>query len=143
MAGNRTGYLFGVFDVLTVQHLDLVRQAAARCDALVVGVADDILVRAGGSGAPLVPEQERRAIVAALRGVACAVPLADDDVIAAAQDAGAQMVFACADGELLGDVPALERRGIRLGLQVVRLVPARRSRAGFAGIRPVSGEAVA
>lgn len=91
-----TGYVFGIFDLLTMDHLDRLDQASDRCARLVVGVAADDLIERCGGPAPIVPEVERLEIVAALRGVH-AMLLPNEDLPSAVRTAGARMVFAWAD----------------------------------------------
>ena len=63
------GYVSGVFDMFHVGHLNIVQGARRQCDYLIAGVVtDDVVMRAKGK-APIVPLEERMAIVAALRGV--------------------------------------------------------------------------
>jgi rfaE bifunctional protein nucleotidyltransferase chain/domain len=57
----------GVFDLLHVGHLRYLRQARRAGDILVVGVNADVGVRKPGR--PLVPEDERAELVAALEPV--------------------------------------------------------------------------
>lgn len=127
MPGSCIGYLFGVFDLLNVDHLDLLRQAVSRCDELVVGVVSDGLVRRSGIRAPIMPEDERLAIVAALRGVAKAALLDDPDVTAAARDVGAQVVFACSGGDVVPCALAPAGEAATSRLPIVKLTPARRA----------------
>lgn len=63
------GYLGSTFDLLNVRDLDLIEQAAARCDYLVVGVFTDDLVEERSGRRPIVPIDERVRLVAGLRGV--------------------------------------------------------------------------
>ncbi|MGI9146677.1 MAG: adenylyltransferase/cytidyltransferase family protein [Chloroflexota bacterium] len=67
----------GVFDVLHIGHLRYLRQARSEGDMLVVGVNADASVRALKPGRPLVPENERAELVAALRPVDHAVIFAE------------------------------------------------------------------
>jgi D-beta-D-heptose 7-phosphate kinase/D-beta-D-heptose 1-phosphate adenosyltransferase len=77
--GRRIVFTNGCFDVLHSGHLSLLRQAAAQGDALVVGINDDDSVRRlKGPGRPLVAEQDRAALVAALECVDAAVLFAED-----------------------------------------------------------------
>ena len=70
----------GVFDLLHVGHVALLESARALGAALVVGLNTDASVRRLGKGAdrPLVPEQERARVLAALAAVDCVV-LFDQD----------------------------------------------------------------
>ena len=74
-----TGYVPGGFDMLHVGHLNILTEAAKRCDHLIAGVAtDESLVRMKGRS-PIVPLAERMAMVAALRMVDSVVPDYDQD----------------------------------------------------------------
>jgi D-beta-D-heptose 7-phosphate kinase/D-beta-D-heptose 1-phosphate adenosyltransferase len=65
--GARVVLTNGVFDILHVGHLRYLRQARAEGDLLVVGVNADRVVRKPGR--PLVPQDERAELVAALEPV--------------------------------------------------------------------------
>ena len=74
-----TGYVPGGFDMLHVGHLNILTEAAKRCDHLIAGVATaESLERMKGRG-PIVPLAERMAMVAALRMVDSVVPDYDQD----------------------------------------------------------------
>lgn len=74
-----TGYLPGGFDMLHIGHLNILTQAARRCDRLIVGVATDESLRRMKGKDPVVPHVERMALVAALRMVDEVVPDLDQD----------------------------------------------------------------
>ena len=63
------GYAPGAFDMFHVGHLNVIRNAAARCDRLVVGVVSDDLVAAAKHRVPVIDQYERLAVVAAIRHV--------------------------------------------------------------------------
>jgi choline-phosphate cytidylyltransferase len=66
---STTVMTFGTFDVFHVGHLRVIERAAALGDRLVVGVsADELNFRKKGR-MPVFPEEERMAIVAALKPV--------------------------------------------------------------------------
>jgi rfaE bifunctional protein nucleotidyltransferase chain/domain len=74
----------GCFDILHVGHLELLRQARALGDTLVVLVNDDDSVRRlKGSSRPLVPAGDRVALVAALEPVDFAVLFSEDTPVEA------------------------------------------------------------
>ena len=69
-AGKRIAFANGVFDVLHVGHIRYLQGAAAVADVLVVAVNGDDSVRMlKGEGRPVMKEDERAEIVAAIRGV--------------------------------------------------------------------------
>ena len=65
--GDRVVFTNGCFDLLHAGHVSLLERAAALGDLLVVAVNTDRSVRKlKGAGRPLVPEQQRARLVAAL-----------------------------------------------------------------------------
>jgi D-beta-D-heptose 7-phosphate kinase/D-beta-D-heptose 1-phosphate adenosyltransferase len=78
-AGKRIVVTNGCFDLLHAGHLSLLHQAAQYGDVLVLAVNSDASVqRLKGPGRPLIPEQERAAMLASLACVD-AVTLFDED----------------------------------------------------------------
>lgn len=75
------GYISGVFDLFHIGHLNLLRRAKEYCDVLIVGVSTDEWVRKFKGTDPVVPFEERRAIVEACRYVdkAVEIPTYADD----------------------------------------------------------------
>ena len=67
------GYTTGVYDLLHVGHLNLLRNARAMCDRLIVGVTVDELVAYKNKRA-VIPFEERIELVRALKYVDIAVP---------------------------------------------------------------------
>lgn len=63
------GYAPGVYDLFHIGHLNLLRNARAACDHLIAGVVTDDLARRVKGIAPVVPLDERLAIVASVRFV--------------------------------------------------------------------------
>jgi glycerol-3-phosphate cytidylyltransferase len=64
------GYAPGVYDLFHIGHLNLLRRSSLLCDQLIAGVVSDQVAIAQKDRAPVVPEDERVAIVAAMRPVA-------------------------------------------------------------------------
>ena len=68
--GRRIVFTNGCFDILHTGHVHYLQQAAALGDVLVLGVNSDASVRRlKGEKRPIVPEEERTAILAGLRAV--------------------------------------------------------------------------
>ena len=72
-------YTAGAFDLLHVGHLRMIQGASGLGDRLVVGVSTDELILEYKGRPPLVPYDERRELVAALRGVDAVVPQRSQD----------------------------------------------------------------
>jgi glycerol-3-phosphate cytidylyltransferase len=67
-------YTSGAFDLLHVGHLRMIQGAAGLGDRLVVGVSTDELITEYKGRPPMIPYDERREIIAALKGVSAVVP---------------------------------------------------------------------
>jgi len=142
MPEGTTGYLFGIFDLFHIAHLDTIRRAAASCERLIVGVAGDDLVEDTCGVRPFVPSIERVEIIRAVRAIAEVHALDSLDLKAEAHRVGADLVFAPGD-EL--DVIQLAALNNELsppsgwpGLRLVQLAAGRRTtssqvRAALAG----------
>ncbi len=80
-AGRRVVLANGCFDILHVGHLRYLEGARARGDLLVVGVNSDASVRRlKGEGRPILDQQARARLVAALACVDCVVIFEEPDV---------------------------------------------------------------
>ena len=80
-AGRTVALANGCFDVLHVGHVRYLAGAKAEADVLVVGVNGDASVRRlKGPGRPLLPEDDRALMVAALESVDHVVVFPEDDV---------------------------------------------------------------
>lgn len=117
------GYASGAFDLLHVGHLRYLQQAATRCRRLIVGIPDDAIITRVKGRPPLMPQAERRELVAGLACVAeaMAVSVPMDDATAFTSfmvTLGVEALFVGADWQntprwrRLG--PALLDRGIRV-----------------------------
>ena len=80
-AGRTIAFANGVFDLLHVGHVRYLQAAAAEADRLIVAVNSDRSVRRlKGEGRPVLDQQSRAELVAALRGVDYVVIFDDDTV---------------------------------------------------------------
>ena len=75
----KVGYTTGVYDMFHIGHLNLIMRAKEQCDHLIVGVSTDELVIKSKGHAPVIPYEERKAIVEAIRYVDEVVPQVDKD----------------------------------------------------------------
>ena len=78
MKPYNTGLLMGVFDLFHIGHLRLIQRAKKQCDHLRVAVMSDELVMKFKNHAPVIPQDERMEILAALRDVDEVVLIEDD-----------------------------------------------------------------
>ncbi len=80
-AGRTVAFANGCFDLLHVGHVRYLQGSAAEADRLVVAVNSDSSVRGlKGPNRPILPEQDRAELVAALRGVSYVVLFSDPNV---------------------------------------------------------------
>ena len=63
------GYTQGTYDMFHIGHLNLIRNAKAQCDYLIVGVNSDELVRDYKQKKTIVPLHERMDIIGSIRYV--------------------------------------------------------------------------
>jgi len=86
------GYTSGVFDMFHIGHLNLLKNAKAMCDRLVVGVTTDELVSYKGKQA-MIPYHDRAEIVRSVRYVDAVVPQADMNKLLMCQKLKADILF--------------------------------------------------
>ena len=89
----KIGYTTGVFDMFHVGHLNILKRAKEHCDHLIVGVSTDELVQEYKHKRPVVPYEERAAIVKTIRYVDEVVPQVDRDKVAAQDALGFHIMF--------------------------------------------------
>lgn len=86
------GYTTGVFDLFHIGHVNLLRNAKALCDRLIVGVTVDDLVSYKGKQS-VIPYHERIEVVRACRYVDVALPQNDIDKVEAVRKLKADILF--------------------------------------------------
>lgn len=68
------GYTTGVFDMFHIGHLNILKNAKAQCERLIVGVSTDEVVQTYKGKTPVIPFEQRIAIVKAIKYVDEVVP---------------------------------------------------------------------
>ena len=69
MKPYKIGYTTGVFDMFHIGHLNILRRAKEQCEFLIVGVTTDNLCFARKKKYPIISQEQRMAIVEAIRYV--------------------------------------------------------------------------
>lgn len=69
----KIGYTDGVYDLFHVGHLNMINTARNYCEYLIVGVHGDEVVREYKKRTPIIQEEDRRKIIASIKGVDKAV----------------------------------------------------------------------
>lgn len=74
------GFTSGVFDMFHIGHLNVLKNAKAKCDFLIVGVSTDEVVMENKNKKPIIPFEERLEIVKAIKFVDEVIPQIRYDV---------------------------------------------------------------
>ena len=75
----KIGYTTGVYDMFHIGHLNILKKAKEQCEHLIVGVSTDEVVEQYKHKKPVIPFEERLAIVQAIRYVDEVVPQTNMD----------------------------------------------------------------
>ena len=70
----KIGYTTGVFDMFHIGHLNVLQRAKEMCEYLIVGVSTDECVQSYKHKTPVIPYDQRAAIVSAIKYVDEVVP---------------------------------------------------------------------
>lgn len=87
------GYTAGVYDMFHIGHLNVLKNAKALCDYLIVAVSTDELVLDYKHKTPIIPFENRKAIVEAIKYVDKVVPQTNMDKKQAAIDNNINIMF--------------------------------------------------
>ena len=113
------GYTTGVFDMFHVGHLNILRRAKEQCDYLIVGVSTDELCSNYKHKKPIVPYEERKAIVEAIKYVDEVVPQIDRDKYGAWEKIRFDRMFVGDDWKGSPLFSKLESRFKEVGVEIV------------------------
>lgn len=87
------GYTTGVFDMFHIGHLNILKRAKKHCDILIVGVTTDELCQAYKNKLPIIPYEERKAIIEAIQYVDKVVPQLNRDKFSAWEEHKFDVMF--------------------------------------------------
>lgn len=87
------GYTSGVYDLLHIGHINLLRNAKSMCDKLVVGVSTDKLVKKYKNKMPVIPFNNRIEMIKSIKYVDAVIPQEDMDKLKICKKINASVVF--------------------------------------------------
>ncbi|MBQ4107956.1 MAG: adenylyltransferase/cytidyltransferase family protein [Clostridia bacterium] len=93
MKKYKIGYTTGVFDMFHIGHLNILKKAKEQCETLIVGVSTDALVEEYKHKTPIIPFEERKAIVEAIKYVDVVVAQVSMDKLSAWNELHFDAVF--------------------------------------------------
>ena len=117
----KVGYTTGVYDMFHIGHLNILKRAKEQCETLIVGVTTDELCYKRKRKYPIINEQERMAIVDAIRYVDKVVPQTDMEKIRSVKNLGADVVFVGSDWKGTDAWKQYEKDFAEVGCTVVYL----------------------
>ena len=115
------GYTTGVYDMFHIGHLNVIRRAKERCDYLIVGVSTDELVMREKNKAPVIPFEERIAIVEAIKYVDKVVPQTDKNKFGAWERYHFNRMFVGSDWKGTPQWEQYEKQFEPVGVEIVYL----------------------
>lgn len=115
------GYTTGVYDMFHIGHLNVIRRAKELCDYLIVGVSTDELVMREKNKAPVIPFEERIAIVEAIKYVDKVVPQTDKNKFGAWERYHFDKMFVGSDWKGSPQWDLYEKQFEPVGVEIVYL----------------------
>ena len=115
------GYTTGVYDMFHIGHLNILKRAKEQCDYLIVGVSTDELVQHDKNKTPIIPFEERCAIVEAIRYVDKVVPQTDKNKFAAWEKYHFNKMFVGSDWKGTPQWAKFEEEDSPVGVEIVYL----------------------
>ncbi|WP_303187371.1 adenylyltransferase/cytidyltransferase family protein [Phocaeicola coprocola] len=113
------GYTTGVFDMFHIGHLNILKRAKEQCDYLIVGVSTDELCKSYKKKEPIIPYEERKAIIEAIKYVDKVVPQTDRNKFAAWERIKFDVMFVGDDWKNSPLFTELENKFKDVGVKIV------------------------
>lgn len=117
----KVGYTTGVYDMFHIGHLNILKRAKEQCEFLIVGVSTDELVEKYKHKTPIIPFEERMAIVAAIKYVDQVVPQFNMDKFEAWEQIHFNALFHGDDWKGSSMYNEIENKFKRIGVDMVFL----------------------
>lgn len=111
------GYTTGVFDLFHIGHLNILKNAKSQCDYLIVGVTVDELVSYKGTQS-VIPYEERRQIVEAIKYVDEVVPQKSMDKMKAWKELRFDKMFVGSDWKGTEKWDQFEKDFAQIGVKI-------------------------
>lgn len=121
MKKYKVGYTTGVYDMFHVGHLNILKRAKEQCDFLIVGVSTDENVQHYKHKTPIIPFEQRKEIVAAIRYVDQVVPQENMDKFAAWEKYHFDAIFHGDDWKGSSMYDEIEKKLAAVGCEMVFL----------------------
>ena len=121
MKKYKVGYTTGVYDMFHIGHLNILRRAKEQCETLIVGVSTDENVMAYKHKKPVIPFEQRKEIVSAIKYVDRVVPQENMDKYAAWEKYHFNAVFHGDDWKGSSMYNTIEQKLKEVGCDVVFL----------------------
>lgn len=121
MKKYKIGYTTGVFDMFHIGHLNILKRAKEQCEYLIVGVSTDEVVKTYKHQIPIIPFEERIAIVEAIRYVDKVVPQTSMDKMEAYERIKFDVMFHGSDWKGSEMYEKIVSEFTRVGVDVVFL----------------------
>ena len=115
------GYTTGVYDMFHIGHLNIIKNAKAQCDHLIVGVSTDELVQSEKGKTPVIPFGERVEIIKALRYVDEVVTQPNKDKVEAWNKYHFHKMFVGSDWKGTPQWELIEEQFKPLGVEIIYL----------------------
>lgn len=117
----KIGYTTGVFDMFHIGHLNILKRAKEQCEYLIVGVTTDELCFDRKQKYPIIPENDRVAIVESIRYVDKVVLQTDMNKFNAVKQSNCDAVFVGSDWKNTPSWIEYEKEFSQIGCTVVYL----------------------
>ncbi|MBR6524058.1 MAG: adenylyltransferase/cytidyltransferase family protein [Clostridia bacterium] len=117
----KVGYTTGVYDMFHIGHLNIIKRAKEQCEYLIVGVSTDDVVEEYKNKRPIIPFEERCAIVEAIKYVDKVVPQETMDKLVAWEKLKFDVLFHGSDWKGSDLYSEYEKKFKSVGVDVVFL----------------------